>query len=66
MGSKGILAFIRNFEILSPAGIELKTGQLVGHACCNFSENLSPELSLFAVGLCTAWLSSPDGSTPCF
>lgn len=54
MGTKGILAFIQNLKLLSLAGMELETRQLVEHACCHFNEDPSPELSLFAVGLCNA------------
>lgn len=54
MGRKEVLAFIQNFKIFSPAGMELETRQLVEHACCNLSEDISPELSLFVAGLCNA------------
>lgn len=66
MGTKGIFAFIQNLKILSPAGTKLGAVQLVDHACCNFSEDLSAGLSLFAVGLCNAWLSVLMAPFPCF
>lgn len=59
MGNEGILAFIRNLEILSLAEIELETRQLAGLACCNFSEDLSPRVELVCSRAlhCMAFLS---------
>lgn len=66
MGRKGILALTQNLKTLSPAGMKLETGQLVDHTRCDFSADLSPELSLFAVELCNAWLSILMAAFPCF
>lgn len=66
MGRKESFAFIQNLKILSPAWKKLEAGQLVDHACHNFTEDLPAGLSLFAAALCNAWLSVLMAPFPSF